>query len=229
MLITFSGLDGAGKSTLIQRCKAIVENEGRRVSVRTMYFHCSCYAHIRRLRDRLYFWKAPRKKGAPSPHHIIPNLGRPDVSDQSTWIARCVYGCFRSRFVRRVALFGDLVLFFFCRLWEEGVRGRVLITDRYFYDSLADVVSQEKIRWRFVRFFLACCPMPDLPIFVDVPPEVAFERKKEYSIDYLRWRRGVYQTIFAQVRDPLICTNNDLEQTLTLCKTETLQRMACAS
>lgn len=226
MLITFSGLDGAGKSTLISRLNEIMEGEGHRVCVRTMYFHLSLYAQIRHLRNRLFFWRDFSSNGKPSTYNLIPNLEKPDVSDKSKLSERVVYGIFRSRFVRRLSLFGDLIIFSFYLMWKEVIRGEVLLVDRYFYDSLADVISQKKGGWRFVRFFLKLCPTPHLPVFVDVPPEVAYARKREYPLDYMKWRREIYQRIFKHLENPLVLDNQDLEHATKQLEGESVRRGA---
>ncbi|HEY6854406.1 MAG TPA: hypothetical protein VI139_09160, partial [Gemmatimonadales bacterium] len=53
MLITFSGLDGAGKSTLIGWLKAELERRKRAVTVLHMTDNVGVYAAVRALRDGL--------------------------------------------------------------------------------------------------------------------------------------------------------------------------------
>ncbi len=53
MLITFSGLDGAGKSTLIEFVSATLEGERRTVCVLHLNDDVGIYAFVRGLRDRL--------------------------------------------------------------------------------------------------------------------------------------------------------------------------------
>src|SRR5205814_7482864 len=53
MLITFSGLDGAGKSTLVRWLQHTLERQHRRVVVFHMNDHVGVYAYLRRLRNQL--------------------------------------------------------------------------------------------------------------------------------------------------------------------------------
>src|SRR5207253_4593401 len=53
MLITCSGLDGAGKSTLIERLKITLEQQHCRVAVFHINDHVGVYAYLRALRDRV--------------------------------------------------------------------------------------------------------------------------------------------------------------------------------
>ncbi|HEU5262475.1 MAG TPA: hypothetical protein VFU41_13745, partial [Gemmatimonadales bacterium] len=53
MLITVSGLDGAGKSTLIGGLRAALERHGHTVAVLHMNDDVGVYAYARRARDGL--------------------------------------------------------------------------------------------------------------------------------------------------------------------------------
>ena len=64
MLITFSGLDGAGKSTLVRWLQQTLEREHRRVVVFHMNDHVGVYAYLRRLRNQLGGAPPPRNGGA---------------------------------------------------------------------------------------------------------------------------------------------------------------------
>lgn len=112
--------------------------------------------------------------------------------------------------IKRIVYVFDLLLFVGYRLLLERCLGRVLILDRYFYDSLADVADGR--RWVFVKAFLRLLPRPDVAVFVDVPAEVAFARKQEYPLDYLRERRRKYVKIFEWLDQPLIIANVDAQK-----------------
>src|SRR5205823_5361692 len=63
MLITFSGLDGAGKSTLVRWLQQTLERQNRPVVVFHMNDHVGVYASLRRLRNQLG-GAPPRNDGA---------------------------------------------------------------------------------------------------------------------------------------------------------------------
>jgi len=129
----------------------------------------------------------------------------------------------RSPGVKRVVYVADLAVLLACRLVVEGVRRRVLVMDRYFYDSLADVADGR--RWAYVRGFLRILPTPDVPVFVDVSPEQAFGRKGEYSIAYLARRRALYRSIFDRVERCLVLKNDDLDLAFRELEEAVMQRM----
>ena len=76
--------------------------------------------------------------------------------------------------------------------------GRNIVCDRYVYDTLVTDISvdfdypQEKLERTLNRFF-RLFPRPTLTILVDVPEEVAYNRKSDIpSLDYLKERRDAY-------------------------------------
>src|SRR2546421_8848727 len=78
MLITFSGLDGAGKSTLIEWLRVALEAQRHRVAVLHLEHNVGVYATVRRVRAGVAPL-APREAGPPGPPAASrgPNPPRP--------------------------------------------------------------------------------------------------------------------------------------------------------
>ena len=221
MLITFSGLDGSGKSTLIEGLTRSLRGQDKTCVVLTMYDHISFYSLVRNIRDSLKGWvgKRPVKPLTvenPAPIHsgVIPQDPKVDVSDKKNILVRFLYGGIRSQLMRKIFIPLDMFVLLMYRFKEEILCRRILITDRYLYDTLIDIIKFDGKGWGFVRFILKLAPKPDLPVFVNVPAEKAYERKPEYPLDYTQWRQGAYQKIFGLVSNPLILDNQDLALTL---------------
>jgi len=76
-------------------------------------------------------------------------------------------------------------------------RGKSLVCDRYVHDIVADLAvdfsySSEAIRKRLNRILLIL-PKPDLVFLIDVPEEIAYQRKDDVpSIELLKQRRKAY-------------------------------------
>jgi thymidylate kinase len=212
MLITFSGLDGAGKSTLISRLKAALEKRNRRVTVLAMYYHVGPYAFIRFVRDWIKRCTGQEGKQQAGMNRVSSD---PDQLGfqvaRHGWLSRIILGAARNSTVKRFVCIFDLCNFLLYWIYFEKVKNHVLIMDRYFYDSLADVADGN--RWFYIQLFLLFIPTPDLPIFVDVSPEEAFARKGEYPVEYMMRRYSNYQEIFKWVHNPVFIPNDDLEQT----------------
>lgn len=138
-------------------------------------------------------------------------------------LMKAIYGVVRSVFIKRVVLLADISLFLFYRLFLEKIGGRVMIMDRYFFDSLADVADGR--RWGYVQTVLKGLSLPDLSLYIDVAPETAFARKGEYSVDYLRLRRAKYLHIFSRIPGSSVIPNDHFEQARDLMLQAVRQRM----
>ena len=210
MLITFSGLDGAGKSTLISFVSATLEGERRTVRVLHLNDDVGIYAFVRGLRDRIggrdHVELAP---GTPDPRS--QKLQRAAPSGWRGAASRVRRAIVWNKPVRRLLYLVDLAIFQAYRFWLETVRGRVLIMDRYFYDTLVDVTNGRPRIW--TRLLERLTPEPTVPVFLDITPEESFRRKREFSIDYLRQRAAVYHNVFARVPGAVRIANTDLERT----------------
>lgn len=198
MVVTFSGLDGAGKTTLISELARALELGGRTVTRLTMYDDVGLYSVIRRIRG------APLdlpKDAAQQP----PKAGVPS-SDPSRPLLEAALAVLRARFVKTLLLPIDLLLFVAKRF--RVARGTdVLLMDRYFYDSLVELRG-ETAWWG--RLFLALLPTPELSVFVDVDPAVAFARKGEYDIPELSRRERAYRQLFARFPHGIVIRNDSL-------------------
>src|SRR5688572_32484955 len=114
MLITLSGLDGAGKSTVIATLRSELERQRRPVTVLHLNDHVGVYAWLRALRDRLL---GRERSLVEAPPRMTPSptlLGR--LRDAILW----------SPGLRRLLYPLDLLFFLAVRLYVEAIRGRIL-------------------------------------------------------------------------------------------------------
>src|SRR5439155_1721805 len=133
MLITFSGLDGAGKSTLIERLKITLEQQHCRVAVFHINDHVGVYAYLRALRDRV------RGGGGAIPSNGSPPTAPPAPSSRLRAAYRRVRNAVLwNKPLRRLIYPVDLLVFLVYRVYVEKLRKQVLVMDRYFYDTLVD-------------------------------------------------------------------------------------------
>jgi thymidylate kinase len=195
MLITFSGLDGAGKSTLVRWLQQTLERQNQRVVVFHMNDHVGVYAYLRQLRDQL--GGAPPRSG-----------GGGDGGGGGGALRRMRDALLWGKVLRRVIYPLDLLLFLAYRLYHESFRRRVVIMDRYFYDTLVDVADGR--HWGVLRLLQRLTPTPDVAVLLDVGPEESYARKRDYPVEYLRHRWLAYRTVFPWVRGALVIRNDDL-------------------
>ena len=210
MLITFSGLDGAGKSTLIDFLQGALEQQRRRVVVLHLNDQVGVYALLRSLRDRVRGRASDQlAPGAPDPKS--QKLQRPPARGLRDLLGRVRTALLWNKPLRRVLYLIDLLVFVFYRAYLEKLRGRVLIMDRYFYDTLVDVANGRDRLW--TRLLERLTPRPTVPVFLDITPEASFRRKREFSIEYLRRRSDAYRHVFARVPGAVRIVNEDLGRT----------------
>ena len=205
MLITFSGLDGSGKTTLINSLKKTLEKNNFRVTSLSMYGHVSLYGIIRFLRTQIFSLTRKRKY----PSFNVSNIGSEERKGNR--LHNILLNILRKNFTKRCVLVIDIFILLIFRIYIEIVKQHVFVLDRYFYDFLADVADGR--RWRYIKSFVHVAPTPNVAFFVDVNPDTAFLRKGEYTIPHLKRRHKIYMRIFQWVPNQIFIQNDDLHKT----------------
>lgn len=212
MLITFSGLDGAGKSTLIAFLQHALEERERQVVVLHLNDQVGLYAYVRMVRDRVR--GRPLDQLAPGiPDPRSQKDAHPPASGLRGALSRLRTALLWNKPLRRLLYPIDLLVFLCYRAYFEKARGRVVIMDRYFYDTLVDVSNGRGRFW--TRMLAGITPTPTVPVFLDISPDESFRRKREFSIEYLRRRAEAYHQVFARVPRAVTIVNDDLDKTKT--------------
>ena len=230
MLITFSGLDGAGKSTLIAYLQHELERAQRPAVVCHMNDHVGLYAYLRMARNRLL---GASPNPPPSEWTVVRLREAKENGVRRTLRQRARRAVVRlrnrlvwSKGLRRFLYPLDLLLFLGYRAYVERLHGQVLVMDRYFYDTLVDVADGK--RWRLLRALERITPRPDVAVYLDIDPETAFARKGEYSVAYLRRRRRLYKTVFPWVASHVVLPATDLESMKATLRRVVMARIAAA-
>jgi thymidylate kinase len=180
VLITFSGIDGAGKSTQIEKLCQYLAAEGIPVELMTFWDDVAVFRSARSGFSR----------------HVLQsdgNVGTPDRPAARRDKNLQSWPLFAGRSVLHVL---DVL-----NLWRvlrnKRARGGVIICDRYIYDQLAALPMERRWARAFARLLLRIAPKPDLSYLLDAVPEVARERKPEYPLEFMRKYRSSYLELCA--------------------------------
>ena len=175
MLITFSGIDGAGKSTQIQKLKEYLLRENIPVRELAFWDNVAIFRDLRSGFSR-HVLQSDGKVGEPD-----RPAKRRDKNLQSgpLLMGRCLLHLLDVISLRRVVL-------------RQNRRRGVLIFDRYIYDQLAALPMDRWWARAFARLLLRIAPRPDISYLLDAIPEIARARKPEYPLEFMHKYRSSY-------------------------------------
>ena len=178
-LISFSGMDGAGKSTQIEILFDRLTQAGLRVSLLAFWDNVAMLTSVREFSGHALF-KGEKGVGAPD-----KPVNRRDKNVQSWYMT----------VVRFALYFLDAMSLSFV-VWRQRRSGNdVIIFDRYIHDELANLMLHNKISRIYAHLLMTITPQPDITFLLDADPEKARERKPEYPVDFLRQSRAAYLTL----------------------------------
>jgi thymidylate kinase len=176
LLVSFSGIDGAGKSTQIEYLRDSLRAAGCQVVQLAFWDDVVVFSHVREGVTHKVF-KSEKGIGAP---------GKP-VQRRDKNVRAWYLSLFRSALYLLDALHLRRVV---SRARHSGAA--VIIFDRYLYDELANLPLHRPVARAFLRCVSALAPRPDLSYVIDASPEEACARKPEYPLEFSRRCRQTY-------------------------------------
>jgi thymidylate kinase len=181
MLISFSGLDGSGKSTQIDQLCAALLRAGFPVS--RLAFWDDVVVGVKYREGFVHkVYKSERGIGAPG-----KPVNRRDknmrgwhltLARHFLYLADAINLCRVVAHERRTAP-------------QPGTPG-VIILDRYIYDELSNLNLSNPISRAYARFVAKLVPQPDIAFLLDADPVAAHVRKPEYPVDFMQKCRQSY-------------------------------------
>ena len=166
MIITFSGIDGSGKTTQSRYVVDLLQSQGYAVR----------YLHI-------ISWT------------LVNRLGRLARADhETTFVQNGQTGSRRKLYAgARLAVSFVDILRFRALVGCKCIFGpRVLVCDRFFYDLGVQAIDTNVMSNALESLYWNLVPSPTLSILLDVPPEIAQRREREHELAYYQSKRKLY-------------------------------------
>jgi len=174
-IVSFSGIDGAGKTTQIEALRIYLQELGLSSKLYTFW---DDVVVLSRFRERISFSVFKGDRGVGSPDRPIVRRDK----NVSSW------------YVTAFRLF--LYMLDACHLCMMvtalGCEADVVIFDRYIYDELANLQLRNQLARFYIRVLLKFTPDPEIAFLLDAEPEAAYVRKPEYPLEFVRDNRENY-------------------------------------
>lgn len=176
IVVSFSGIDGAGKSTQIEMLRTSITQAGLGSSLLTFWDDVAMFSGFREMCSHLVF---RGDKGVGSPDKPIERRDK----NVSSWPAMAM------RFFFYVF---DALSLTFKYAKAKRSTADVVIFDRYIYDEFANLPLQKRFVRLYVRVMMKVVPKPDVAYIIDADPVQARIRKPEYPYEFLQRNRASY-------------------------------------
>ena len=209
-IVTFSGVDGAGKSTQIRALENWLRSADLKVSLLSFWDDVVMFSHFREGMSGKLF---KGETGIGSPEKPV---NRRDKNVRS-WPLTCA---------RVIFYFFDALSVWRKVQQEKKGSADVVIFDRYIYDELANLPLQRWITRALISLLLLIVPAPDVAYVIDADPVAARRRKPEYPLDFIRKNREAYLTLSRRIRGITVIEPLTVEQAEVRMKEVFLQHIA---
>lgn len=181
LLVSFSGVDGAGKSTQIENLRERLASAGLKVQLLGFW---DDVVVLTRYREEFVHKVYGSEKGIGAPGKPVDRRDK-NVRAWYLTIARHALYLLDAVHLRKVV---NAAL-------KSG--NDAVILDRYVYDELANLPLERPVTRSFVRFVESIVPLPDIAYLLDADPVAAHARKPEYSVVFMYKCRAAYHQLAA--------------------------------
>jgi thymidylate kinase len=185
-IVTFSGIDGAGKSTQIESLSKSLSEQGFRVLRVTFW---DDVAFLSRFRASISLRTLGNKRS--SDHSPLLRNDK----NVHTWyltLVRSIFYLFDCLRLRRAAL------------QLRKTNSDFVIFDRYIYDQIVQIRARHWLARAYVRLLAAIAPRPDAGFILDASPDDAFGRKPEYPLAFMHEYRRAFLALTRLVPELIV-------------------------
>jgi len=195
MIIAFSGIDGSGKTTYAEFCVNYFKEKK---------IDCK-YRHM--VKDSLYNVAL---------HNFIGKISKNTQASIEKGLRnkKNRVRFFLLKLVKKALLVLNMVYFNLAYGSYRGNPRRNIVSDRYFYDDIAQLQYLGLASENFIKFYSQFIMKPDIIFFVKVEPETAFKRKGEYKKEYFFDKCKIYEDVFNQIPMAIHVNKKSKEESL---------------
>ena len=179
LLVSFSGVDGSGKTTQIEALLAWLRDAGLKAGVLRFWEDIAVLGRMRETMSHTLF-KSEKGIGAPG-----KPVQRRDKNVRG-WYMTASRMYLYSLDAARLAL---------VMATASRNNADVVIFDRFLYDELANLDLGNPMAQEYARMLLKFIPRPDVAFVLDADPAQARARKPEYPLDFIHSNRAAYHTL----------------------------------
>ncbi|HJX00920.1 MAG TPA: hypothetical protein VJ453_12200 [Terriglobales bacterium] len=176
LLISFSGLDGAGKSTQIENLRERLAAAGLKVKLLTYW---DDVVVLTRYREAFVHTVYKSEKGVGAPNKPV---NRRDKNVRAWYLTIARHALYLLDAIHLRLVVHDAL--------KSG--NDAVIVDRYVYDELANLPLERPMTRAFLRLMTRIAPLPDVAYLLDADPEAAHKRKPEYPVAFMHKCRAAY-------------------------------------
>ena len=194
MIISFSGLDGSGKTTQLHILADMLRKEGIPFSI----------VEVGRMSIFMYVKSVIQVFS----HRTVTNIEgiQFDLSGNTSLFKRFL------SIIRQICTVLDIMIFILIFRIPLFFRKRIILCDRYFFDSIAQLYYLKMCSRQMFLFLLMLVPMPDVSFLLNASGQIAYNRKPEYVKSYFIRKSRLYQFIARKYKMKVI-ENDDIQKT----------------
>jgi thymidylate kinase len=180
-LVSFSGVDGSGKTTQIEAAIELLREAGIQVRVLRFWDDIAVLGRLREAASHKFF-RSEKGVGAPG-----KPVQRRDKNVHSWGMT-----------LARLFLYGlDALHLTYVVAASSSRNEDFVILDRHLYDELANLNLRTAANRFYARLLLRFVPKPDVAFLLDADPDHARARKPEYPVEFIKSNRASYMELAA--------------------------------
>ena len=182
-IISFSGIDGSGKSTQVDKLYKYFRKSKKKVE-KIHLFGKNNTIHSKLNRNKFsYFFLRKIKKS----NFLLMGF-------RIKFYVASIFFLFESWYIYLKLLFFN--------------KNEIILIDRYFYDHFIKLISNEKNKPDIFLNYIRLFPKPNCRFFIDIHENISFKRKKEYNVRKLKQLRSIFLKCSSLVSAKIILNNS---------------------